>query len=541
MTMIRDARPLVSVVIPCHGQAHFLPVALESALGQDYGQAEVIVVDDGSPDDTKGVVSRYPGVRYLRQANRGLSAARNQGWRMAKGQFVVFLDADDWLHRIALSAGVACLVAHPEWQFVWGAYEYVNADGSFRSKMPQRVVESEHYKALLGDNVIGMCATVMFRRQIVEEIGGFDETLPACEDYDLFLRITRSHAVGCHGALVASYRQHDGNMSGKAALMLETALKVLKRQWRHVRRDTELKAAYERGLQYWREHYGEMLMVTIRDEGPSNRGAALLSLTRYAPGLLGRYVLGKMRRWGWRFARSIVPVGKTRLPAKSQPRRPRVGRIRFGDLRRLEPVSRHFGYDRGAPVDRYYIERFLGANADCIAGRVLEIGDDAYTRLFGGDRVVRRDVLHVAAAHPGVTIVGDLTSASQVPSDAFDCVILTQTLHLIYEIQAAIKTVFRILKPGGWLLATVPGISQTSVDEWAATWHWSMTQLSLRKQLGECFPEGLVKVEAHGNVLVAISFLQGLSVTELRQEELDFRDEQYEMLITARAQKPARS
>jgi SAM-dependent methyltransferase len=217
---------------------------------------------------------------------------------------------------------------------------------------------------------------------------------------------------------------------------------------------------------------------------------------------------------------------------------PPVGQVRLGDLRRVTPISRTFGYDRGQPVDRYYIERFLARHAADIRGRVLEVGDDAYTRQFGGDRVDVRDVLHVKAGNPSATIVADLTRADHIPSDTFDCVILTQTLQYIHEAGAAILTLYRILKPGGVVLATFPGISPLSQDEWRDTWHWSFSTLSARRLFERAFPSANVSVVARGNVLAAVAFLHGLAAEELRRKELDARDPRYQVTITLRAVKP---
>ena len=216
-----------------------------------------------------------------------------------------------------------------------------------------------------------------------------------------------------------------------------------------------------------------------------------------------------------------------------------MGLINFGDLRRLAPVSKEFGFERGLPVDRYYIEKFLAEHARDIQGRVLEIGDDAYTCQFGGDRVQVRDVLHVEADNPAATIVGDLTNADHIPSDAFDCFILTQTLHLIYDVRKALRTIVRILKPGGIVLATFPGISQTSIDQWAEHWCWSLSTRSAARLFAEVFREDDIKIQTYGNVLAAISFLQGIAVEELTTAELDYRDPDCEMLIAVRAVKPA--
>jgi SAM-dependent methyltransferase len=218
--------------------------------------------------------------------------------------------------------------------------------------------------------------------------------------------------------------------------------------------------------------------------------------------------------------------------------RPPVGKVDFGSLRRVNPISSVFGYDRGRPIDRYYIENFLASHADDIQGRVLEIGDDFYTRQFGGEQVTVSDVLHVDEGNPQATIVADLSSADHIPSDAFDCIILTQTLHLIYDVRSAIQTLHRILKPEGVLLATFPGISKITRTRWGDQWYWAFTQLSARRLFEETFPVSNVEVEAHGNVLTAISFLHGLAAEELREQELKRHTPGYEVLITMRAVKP---
>lgn len=211
----------------------------------------------------------------------------------------------------------------------------------------------------------------------------------------------------------------------------------------------------------------------------------------------------------------------------------------WGAMHKTSPVSREFGYNRGQPIDRYYIENCLARCATDIQGRVLEIGDASYTRQFGQDRVTHSDVLHVVEGNPAATIIGSLTEADHIPSNAFNCIILTQTLHLIFDVHSALRTVYRILKPGGVVLATFPGISQISNDQWAETWSWSFSLASARRMFEECFPASHFTLEAFGNVLVATAFLQGLSSGELSRDELDFRDPMYDVLLTIRAAKPS--
>jgi SAM-dependent methyltransferase len=242
-------------------------------------------------------------------------------------------------------------------------------------------------------------------------------------------------------------------------------------------------------------------------------------------------------------AKLTLPVGARRALRdwwRGEKLGPSVGEVRLGDLRRLTPISRNWGFDRGQPVDRYYIENFLAAQSSDVRGRVLEIADNTYTRRFGGDRVTESEVLHAEAGNPAATFVADLTDAPQIPSDRYDCIICTQTLLVIYDVRAALRTLYRILKPGGVLLVTVPGgshqITRWDMDHWGD--YWRFTSLSVRRLFEEVFPSANVKIESFGNVLAAISFLHGLAKEDLRQEELDYRDPDYEVTIAVRAVKP---
>src|SRR5438477_8982150 len=137
-------------------------------------------------------------------------------------------------------------------------------------------------------------------------------------------------------------------------------------------------------------------------------------------------------------------------------RRSHIGTSRAELLNQVRPASRQFGFDRGQPIDRYYIEKFLSKHAGDIHGHVLEIADDNYTRQFGGSRVVKSDVLHARKDNPRATIIADLSAADGIPSGMFDCVVLTQTLQFIYDVPSSIRHVHRIMKPGGVVLATIP-------------------------------------------------------------------------------------
>lgn len=212
--------------------------------------------------------------------------------------------------------------------------------------------------------------------------------------------------------------------------------------------------------------------------------------------------------------------------------------LRFKKLRvwrRLQPVMRGWGFERGQPIDRYYIELFLEKNRGDIRGRVLEFLDSKYTRKFGGDRVVQSDVLNVEANIPGSTFIADLASADQIPSGVFDCIICTQTLQYVFDLNAAVGHLHRILKPGGVILATLPCVSKVAA-EWSDCWRF--TSVSAKRLFCNVFGPDHVDVKSWGNLLTSISFLHGLVAQECKQKQLEYFDPEYEMLITVRAVKP---
>jgi len=207
------------------------------------------------------------------------------------------------------------------------------------------------------------------------------------------------------------------------------------------------------------------------------------------------------------------------------------------DLRTLQPISRIFGFDRGTPIDRVYIEHFLNKNKYLIKGVVCEIAENTYSRKFGTN-VEKYEILHYTKENKNATIIGDLTNIHTLPEATIDCFILTQTLNFIYDFKQAIKGIYHMLKVGGVALVTVAGISQISrydYDRWGD--YWRFTDLSIKKAFEEIFGEGNVEVETYGNVLSAIAFLHGISAEELTYDELFYKDEDYQVIICIKAVK----
>jgi SAM-dependent methyltransferase len=202
----------------------------------------------------------------------------------------------------------------------------------------------------------------------------------------------------------------------------------------------------------------------------------------------------------------------------------------------VRPKSDHWGWDRGAPVDRYYIERFLAAHAGDVRGNALEVKDADYVRKYGRD-VVRTDVLDIDSANPQATIVADLATGDGIPASFFDCFILTQTLQYIYDVRGAVAQCERLLRPGGVLLVTVPCLSRI-VHGAGLEWdYWRFTGASCRRLFGDAFGDENVDVRTHGNVLAATAFLRGTALQEIPRRKLDVDDPYFPLLVTVRAVK----
>ncbi|PIG94116.1 glycosyltransferase [Gloeocapsopsis sp. IPPAS B-1203] len=554
-----NSKPLVSAIVIFLNAEKFIQEAIESVFAQTYDHWELLLVDDGSTDSSTATAqhyaTRHPKVRYLEHdnhQNRGMSATRNLGIRNARGKYIAFLDADDvWLpHK--LERQVAILDSQPEAAMVYGSTQYwyswtEKPEDIQRDFVPDLGVQPDTlFKPPtlltacypLGKASAPCPSDLLLRREVVERIGGFEEDFRGMyqmyEDQAFLTKVYLKETVFVANECWDRYRLHPDSCSSMVTkagqyhsvrlVFLNWLAKYLSAQgvkdneiWQMLRKALW---PYQHPRLYRLLELAQHLRKHMKEVVETDQAAQMKGLLKS----IGRRTLPvHIRRWL-----------RTQQHHKYYPP---VGWVRFGNLRRVTPISQEFGFDRGLPVDRYYIENFLASHANDIQGRVLEIGDNSYTRKFGGDRVTKSDVLHVAETNTDATIFGDLTCADHIPSNTFNCCILTQTLHLIYDVPAALKTLYRILKPGGVALVTFPGISQISNDEWGDSWYWSFTSLSAQRLFEEVFPTA-VNVETYGNVLAATAFLQGLATEELHREELDYRDRNYQVIITVRALKP---
>jgi glycosyltransferase involved in cell wall biosynthesis len=288
--------PRVSVIVPCYNQGRYLAETIESVRAQR-GGPELLVVDDGSSDDTASVARSYPGVRYLHQHNQGTAAARNQGWRASAGEYLLFLDADDRLLEGAVEVGVRELDAHPECGFVYGHVRQIDRDGRLLGTPPQDEAGMISYVDLLRHNSIWTPGSVLYRRAAVEEIGGFRSEAAGSADVDLNLRIARRRGVRCHGTVVLDYREYAESQSGDPGLMLRSAIWARRSQRSGLPAGSEALAALRQGISAARRYYGKRLARRVRREIAAGewRGVAadLWTLLRYDPAGLPRVA-------GWR-------------------------------------------------------------------------------------------------------------------------------------------------------------------------------------------------------------------------------------------------
>ena len=209
----------------------------------------------------------------------------------------------------------------------------------------------------------------------------------------------------------------------------------------------------------------------------------------------------------------------------------------FGELHRLTPIDRNFGWSRGRPIDRHYIEGFLSFHSNDIQGRVLEFQSNTYTREFGGTRVTHVDILDCSRLNPRATIVADIAQANSISPDTYDCIICTQVLCLVFDLRGAVDNLRRILKYGGVVLVTVPGIAHKRVSDESTEDYWRLTSNSARRLFAEAFGSENVEVKTYGNVLAATAFLHGLAVEELSVHEIDYNDPEQEITVAVRAVK----
>jgi tetratricopeptide (TPR) repeat protein len=249
----RDSLDRVSVIIPTHNRSGQLRVAIESALAQTYPNVEIIVVDDGSTDDTATLMEEYAErVIYLRQANQDVAAARNTGIQAASGEYLTFLDDDDRILPTKIERQVQVLTSHPRAGLVHCRFYHMDEDGNLLSKvgpLPAGAV----LKELLCRNFIWVGAPLI-RRQCLERVGLFDEDIPAiCADWDMWLRIAQAgHPFACVQEPLGVYRVQRGSMLANVATLEQAILAVFDKVFANPQLPADVAAVKAQAYGTWR-------------------------------------------------------------------------------------------------------------------------------------------------------------------------------------------------------------------------------------------------------------------------------------------------
>jgi SAM-dependent methyltransferase len=521
----------------------FMEEAIESVFAQTWLGWELILVDDGSTDRSPTIARRWADrhpdrVRYFEHpghVNLGMSASRNLGVGHACGDYVAFLDADDvWLpHKLAMQVGV--LEADPDVAMVFGPSQYWHGwtgrpEDARRDHYgdvgvpPDTIVEPPGLLVLAleheGGTMPGICS-LLVRREAIAQIGGFEKEFRGAYEDQVFLAKMFLHArVFVTGTCSDRYRQHDGSCCALA----------LRAGFYHPELPHPARRIYLRWLSDYLAHEGLTdgpLLLALR--------ANLLPYDhpwRHGSRRRLRYLGNRGRRALVRLLEAALPTSACRwLRHRWQGGRwvPPPGCVRFGSLRRRTPLSRRGGADRGTPIDRHYVERFFAEQADAIHGDVLEVGELEVARRFGANRVAALTTLAVDD--------GTRFRLSQLSGKRFDCIVVGHVLHRLYEVRPFLRALHRLLKPGGVLLATLPGAAAAAPDRGHGT-YWCFTPLAVQTLFEEVFPAAKLAVEAWGNVLAATASLHGLAAQELRPRELEERDAAYAVALAVRAVKP---
>ena len=493
-----------SVILTAGAGGRAMLRTADSIERQQTAAADLSVVEDAScpsPALVESLVARMQAAVVPAGARPGV--ALNRAVRHGAGEHLVFLPAGLMLHESFIQRCESMFDGAPSMAAIVSTIALRTADGSGELRW---TTGGQTVAAILSDTRSAPPGFAI-RRRVWESVGGFDERLEGLADYEFWLRFaSEGHAVATlpEPLMIREIAARSSPDADDDRRHLELFRAVLERHAAAIENDmAAVLVSREIRFGQLREAHRELLAKRDAD-------------------------LGELDRLRAEAAHHSAYVAHHR----------RAG-LEWGDLRRIGPVSRDWGYDRGEPVDRRYIDEFLAWHSSDVQGAVLEVQEDDFTRAYGGPRVRESSVLDIDAANTRATLLADLRAAPHIAPNRFDCIILTQTLHVVDDMAAVLRECHRILKPGGVLLATVPAASRVCLEYGEHGDFWRTTPAGARALLRYAFTPAQTATTVFGNVLANTAFLQGLASSDLTEPELAAPDPYFPALTGIRARKAA--
>ena len=591
--MLKLSRPIIF-----YNSEQYIVEAIESVIDQSYSNWELVLIDDGSSDNStmiaKGYVEKYSKrIRYFEHENhqnKGMSASRNLGISKSNGMYFCFLDSDDIYMPQKIKNNIKIMCSYPEVEFIVAATEYwYSWTGNIKDREKDRVWMNFGVKPrsvieppillfhFINDIKTAPCiGSFLIKKKAIHKVGLFIEEFKGLYEDQAFITklYHKTRGYVCDECL-DKYRKHPESSVevSKSKGTIQTAtinflnwveeyflennlidLKIWKalieRRQKvinnyitnsYTKQDYKERLNYEEKNKEYTTKYEKLL--NSKDEWKSiakERSEKLKQVRNRLEKSKNRISLLKESKLHWKNIaeerkiknklqdkkiKSFKAKGINRyllfldtytqyvylnflkiiksiylISTKTQPDTNKTdtktisGKI-SGKLeaktdllfkRSLNPVSKEWGFDRGVPIDRYYIEDFIKYNSAAIKGKILEINDNRYTIKYGKHKVIESDVLDINENNTKATIIADITDSKHISTNKFDCIIFTQTLQLIYDFESAIKTLHRILNKNGVLLVTFPGITKILVDR-NYGWYWNFTTFSAEKIFNKYF------------------------------------------------------
>lgn len=543
--------PKITASIHFLNAERYLDQSISSIFRQTFTDWELLLVDGGSNDRSFEIATAYQEqrphqVRVLQHRGEkpiGIFSSRIWGARESRASILAQLDADDEWHPQYLerqyeiyqsvfgdAPGMVCCPMVYWWEDIsLAAKSFVQPFQSPGLHHPPDLVLKfiqEGYQRTPGDS-----SAIVSRQVLLDaaELASVADGTPA-EDQYFWSFVALRYPIFVNPEPLVRYRQQPDSFCAKTTDM--SIYRVTHLNWllehlqKHGRRsESELLSRQVRQVLVAENlNGGDQTSDARENVNPRRIVSNQQSLRNLLRDTLPAGVYKTIGAFYRRVKQLSVPVvaGVQKLRSRA--------RLAVG----LSPLSDCWGYDRGLPLHQYYIEEFIQEHRADIQGRCLEFQDDSYTSRFAGGVVTKLDLLHVDDSNPRATMIGDLTRANDFPSNAFDCVICTHVLHVIYEFDKAIAELHRMLKPGGVLLVAVPKVSMCEPTEGEL---WRFTAEGLRRALSKHFGECNTTIRAYGNSLTSAGYLRGLVTSEFSRQELEYTDPKFAMEICGRAVK----